>query len=378
MRIGIDARILTLPELRGMAAYLMEILKAWPEQKDSFVFFTEQMPVHGNFTLKNSVQWQVIPSPRGSRIHIWDWWALPRFLEQNPTMVDLFWSPANLTFPLKGLSQVVTLHDTLLQERVKFKDFIDQAYYRYWLPGITRCCAHGVITVSRFSASRIKKIFHYPGTKIHVIPNGATLVHESVNREKTNRILTRSGVTPFSYIYALGAESPWKNTLGVLRSFARIRTSIPGISLVLSGVQDRFMDQVWSECKILGLDRGDAVMLMGYVDDMTRDSLYAGAALFVYPSLFEGFGLPPLEAMSLGAPVVASHAASIPEVVGRAALLVDASDTEALANAMVRVLQDKELGMDLMARGKRHITRFQWETAACRHRHIMAEMVNNP
>jgi len=375
MRIGIDARILSLPELRGMAAYLMEILKAWPEQKDSFVLFTEQVPAHVDFTLENNVQWQAIPSPRGNRIHIWDWWALPRFLKHNPAMVDLFWSPANLTFPLKGLAQVVTLHDTLLQEKVKFKDPIDRTYYRYGVPAMTKYYAHGVITVSRFSANRIKKIFHYPGTKIHVIPNGASLFHEPVNQEKTNQILARSGITPFSYVYALGAESPWKNTLGILKAFARIHTYIPGISLVLSGVQERFMDRVRSECQTLGLNRDDAVILLGYVDDMTRDSLYAGAVLFVYPSLFEGFGLPPLEAMSLGAPVVASHAASIPEVVGQAALLVDASDPESLGNAILRVFRDKELRTDLITRGRRHITRFQWATAARRHRQIMAEMI---
>ncbi len=377
MHIGIDARILTLPELRGMAAYLMEILKAWPEQKDSFVLFTEKVPVpvHVDFTLQNHVQWQAIPSPRGSRIHIWDWWALPRFLEQHSAMVDLFWSPANLTFPLKGLPQVVTIHDTLLQEKVKFKDLIEQAYYRYWVPAMTKLYAHGVITVSRFSAHRIKKIFHYPGTKTHVIPNGASFFHEPVNREKTDRVLARSGITPFSYVYALGAESPWKNTLGILKAFARVHTSIPKISLVLSGVQEHFMARVRSECQTLGLNRDDAVILLGYVDDMTRDSLYAGAALFVYPSLFEGFGLPPLEAMSLGAPVVASHAASIPEVVGRAALLADASDPESLGNAMLRVLRDKELRTDLMAKGRRHISRFQWKTAASKHRQIMAEMI---
>ena len=375
MRIGIDARILSLSELRGMAAYLMEILKAWPEPKDSFVLFTEQMPIHGRFALKNAVKWQEIPSPRGSRIHIWDWWALPRFLKQHPAMVDIFWSPANLVFPLNHLPQVVTIHDTLLQERVNFKDPIDRAYYRYWVPGITRCCAHGVITVSRFSAGRIKKKFHYPGTKIHVIPNGASLVHSSVNREKTGKVLARLGITPFSYVYALGAESPWKNTLGVLRAFAQVRTFLPEIVLVLSGVQERFMDQVHSECKSLGLDREDAVILLGYVDDMTRDSLYAGAALFVYPSLFEGFGLPPLEAMALGTPVVASNAASIPEVVGRAALLVDAFDPKGLADAMVRVLRDKKLRTDLITKGRQHINRFKWKVAAVRHRHIMAGMI---
>ncbi len=375
MRIGIDARILTLPELRGMAAYLMEILKAWPEQKDSFVFFVEDAPVHESFALKNPVQWQVIPSPRGSRIHIWDWWALPRFLKQHPSMVDMFWSPANLTFPLNHLPQVVTIHDTLLQERVKFKDPIDRVYHQYWVPGITRYCAHGVITVSSFSAGRIKEIFHYPGTKIHVIPNGARLIHAPANRETTDSILACLGILPFSYVYALGAESPWKNTLGVLRAFARIHRCMPGISLVVSGVQERFMNRLQSECKQLGLDGDKAVVLMGYVDDMTRDSLYSGAILFVYPSLFEGFGLPPLEAMSQGTPVVASHAASIPEVVGQAALLVDASNPEALADAMVQVLQNKELRLDLMARGRRHIKCFQWETAARRHRQIMAEMI---
>ena len=374
MRIGIDARVLTLPELRGMAAYLMAILKAWPAPDDCFVLFAEKIPNSGKWAIKNRVGWQVVPSPKGSRIHVWDWWALPRAVKKSLGTLDLFWSPANLTFPLQGVPQVVTIHDTLLQEQVKFKDPVDRAYYRCWGPWSTRQYAQGVITVSRFSADRINRVFRYPGAKIHVIYNGADLAHEPVNREKTDTVLSRSGVTRSSYVYALGAESPWKNTAGVLRAFARVHRYMPEITLVISGVQERFMAQVQSQCRQLGLGQG-AVSLLGYVDQVTRDSLYAGAALFVYPSLFEGFGLPPLEAMSLGTAVVASNAASIPEVTGSAALLVDASDAGLLADAMMQVLRNRELRNRLIDRGRQRVSRFQWAISARRHWEVMSELL---
>ena len=390
MRIAMDARILTLPQIRGMGNYILEILKAWPEPGDQFFLFAEPSARQPALSLPNPLEWHRVPSPRGSRVHIWDWWALPRALKRSSFSPDLFWSPANRIFPLGRLPQVVTVHDTLLQEKVRFDDPVERIYHRWWPRAAARKYARKIITVSRFSASRIHKVFHYPRHRIHTVYNGATLgPHRQASEEPSPLRSDTCPVPPLPiptipiseknearppYIYALGAESPWKNTIGVLKAFAHIQRIVPGINLIISGVQDRFMPILAHQCQKLNL-RQDRIILKGFVDDTTRDRLYAAAAVFIYPSLFEGFGLPPLEAMALGTPVVASHAASIPEVVGRAALLTDASRPECLAHAVIRVLKDKALRQRLITRGRQHITRFQWQTSACRHRQIMAAAI---
>lgn len=377
MRIGIDSRILTHPEMRGMASYLMCLLKAWPDSRDIFVLFSEQMQDQSrqrDLNIVNPVEWVEVKSPRGTRLHIWDWWALPRALAKNNRQLDVFWSPANLVFPLGNLSQVVTIHDTLLQEKVVFTDIFDRLYYRHLIPFFTKRFSTRVITVSHFSAHRIHKVFNYPKKKICTIHNGTTPRPGAMAKEAVQKELNRLGVSECPYIYSLGAESPWKNTLGLLKAFDRVQKKYPNLNLVISGIQDRYEATLRAECRGLGLSlRG--VTLLGYVDSKVRDCLYTGASLFVYPSLFEGFGLPVLEAMSMGTPVVASNVASIPEVTGGGAVLVDASDPQQLADAIGHVLEQPELQKRLVLKGKKNINRFDWAVSASYHRRIMKKSV---
>jgi glycosyltransferase involved in cell wall biosynthesis len=110
---------------------------------------------------------------------------------------------------------------------------------------------------------------------------------------------------------------------------------------------------------------GDRVRILGFVDEADLPALYRNAALFAFPSLYEGFGLPVLEAMACGTPVVCSNVSSLPEVAGDAALLVDPHDTASIAEAMARVLQDVDLQRDMVARGRSQAARFTWEKSAC-------------
>jgi glycosyltransferase involved in cell wall biosynthesis len=373
MRIGIDARILTHPEMRGMASYLMCLLKAWPDSRDIFVLFSEQMPDQSrqrDLNIVNPVEWVEVQSPRGTRLHIWDWWVLPRALAKNNRQLDVFWSPANLVFPLGNLPQVVTIHDTLLQEKVVFTDIFERWYYRHLIPFFIRWFSTRVITVSHFSAKRIHKVFNYPKKKIVTIHNGASLNSGTMAKEAVQKELNQLGVGECPYIYSLGAESPWKNTLGVLKAFDRVQKKHPNLGLVISGIQNRFEATLRAECWELGLSFRQ-VTLLGYVDSNIRDCLYAGASLFVYPSLFEGFGLPVLEAMSMGTPVVASNAASIPEVTGEGCVLTDAADPQLLADAIIHVLEQPELQKRLVVKGKKNINRFDWAVSASHHRKTM-------
>jgi glycosyltransferase involved in cell wall biosynthesis len=283
MRIGVDARTLTLPEIRGMAAYVLDLLKVWPNSEDRFLLFAENPPRSEALDCPAAVSWRRVPSPRGSRFQVWDWCALPRAVRRERP--DLLWSPANRAFPVPGIPQVVTVHDTLLQEKVAFADPVEGAYFRRITPLFLRGFADGIVTVSHFSAERIARVMGYPEQRIRVIHNGISPPDRPFeSRKAALRFLAERGIVDRDFIYALGAESPWKNTRGLLAAFREVSRRTPDAFLVVGGIQARAFDEFQGHCRALGID--GSVKLTGFVSREIRDALYRAARLFVYPSLF--------------------------------------------------------------------------------------------
>lgn len=370
MRIAVDARVLGLPELRGIGSYLRELLAAWPEPSDAFLLLTPRPIPADRVASPADVAVQVTPEPRGSRFYVWQWWSLPRAVRAFAP--DLLWSPANAAAPVAGVPQAVTIHDTLLQERVRHDRLTDRVYHRCVSPWWIRRFADRVVTVSAFSARRIEAVFGCPRETVRVIPNGASLPRRRFpDRAGALAHLRATGLAARPYVLALGAESAWKNTDGALRAFALVSRETTRVDFVVAGLQERARERFAALARELGL--AGRLRLPGFVSPADRDALYQGAEVFVYPSLFEGFGLPPLEAMALDTPVVASRAAAIPEVAGEAALLADAADPKALARAILRVLSSPSLARRLAAAGRDNVGRFRWSEAALAHRTLFEE-----
>lgn len=370
IRIGVDARTLTLPELRGMGSYLFHVLQAWTNAGDHFVLFTENPPRPDRLPRAEGMEWRQVSSPPGSRVQIWDWYALPGAVRREK--LDIFWSPANRAFPLISKPQIVTVHDTLLQEKVFFSDSVESFYFRTCTPFLLRTFADAAITVSRFSAERIGKILRYPKRKIRVIPNGVSMPERPFDSSRAAlRFLSDQKIVGRDFIYALGAESPWKNTRGLLKAFQKVLPFVPDAFLVVSGIQGKAFESFVQYCRELGISK--SVKLMGFLNQKLRDALYQGATFFVYASLFEGFGLPPLEAMALGTPVLASNAASIPEATGSAAMQVDAADADAFAAAMVEMLREENKRRWYGSLGEKRVPLFRWDQSAREHREWMKE-----
>jgi alpha-1,3-rhamnosyl/mannosyltransferase len=143
-----------------------------------------------------------------------------------------------------------------------------------------------------------------------------------------------------------------------MRAFAELRPD--GHKLIIAGGEGWLCEPILAEAE----KHGDRIRMLGFVEESDLPALYRGAALFAFPSLYEGFGLPVLEAMACGVPVVCSNVSSLPEVAGEAALLTDPHDEEALAEAMQRVLEDEELQQQMVTRGLERATAFTWERAA--------------
>jgi glycosyltransferase involved in cell wall biosynthesis len=164
------------------------------------------------------------------------------------------------------------------------------------------------------------------------------------------------------FILYVGSLEPRKNINTLIKSYVQLRRSNPHLKpkLVLIGGESPLFADVQLRVK----DYAGDIVFKGFIDDETLRAFYSKAALVAYPSLYEGFGLPPLEAMASGTPVITSDGSSIPEVVGEAAFMIDPRSVEQLTNAMVRLLTDKELRQKLVALGKIQVERFNWYRVA--------------
>jgi glycosyltransferase involved in cell wall biosynthesis len=174
-------------------------------------------------------------------------------------------------------------------------------------------------------------------------------------------VCTRYGLV-WPFVLSVGTLEPRKNHLRLVRSFGRILPAHPELRLVLVGGKGWLYEDVTAEVARLGLQ--DRVVFSGFVADADLPAVYTLASIFAFPSLYEGFGLPVLEAMACGTPVVCSNASSLPEVAGDAAILVDPTDVDTLARALHQALSDQPGRQVMQTRGQAQAARFTWSAAA--------------
>ena len=189
--------------------------------------------------------------------------------------------------------------------------------------------------------------------------------HPCDDRERITAVLRRYGIPDAPYVLSVGTLEPRKNVVHLIRSFAELVRAerIPDLHLVLTGGQGWDYEPIFAEAERLREVR-DRIHFTGYADDVDLAPLYSGALAFVYPSLYEGFGLPVLEAMQCGTPVITSSTSSLPEVVGDAGLLVDPQDGAALCQAMLALYEDADRRAELSSRAVARAGRFSWERCA--------------
>lgn len=222
-----------------------------------------------------------------------------------------------------------------------------------------------IATVSEYSRQDILRTYKLPPEKITVTYNGIephfTEQTESVTEAKDVR--QRFGIER-DFLLAVGSLQPRKNLVRLIRVYSQLRSENPDFApqLVIVGRKLWLADEIFAE--IRQQRWADDVILTGYVPDQDLPKLYRAATAFVYPSLFEGFGLPPLEAMACGTPVVTSNVSSLPEVTGEAALLIDPKNESDLAAALLRITSDQNLRTQLQERGIEQAKKFTWRTAA--------------
>jgi glycosyltransferase involved in cell wall biosynthesis len=225
---------------------------------------------------------------------------------------------------------------------------------------VPRSVARADRVLADSKATRDDLVAHFgaPPEKVQVLYSGvdARFCPEK-ERGEQERLRDKYGIE-FPYVLSLGTLQPRKNYVRLIKAFANL--PLANLRLYIAGGRGWLYEDIFAEAQ----KHGDRVHVLGFVDDADLPALYRGAALFAFPSLYEGFGIPPLEAMACGVPVVCSNASSLPEVAGDVALMVDPFDIDALTQAMARVLEDADLRREMIAKGLAQAERFTWEKAA--------------
>ena len=266
-------------------------------------------------------------------------------------------------FPLAltACKKVVTVCDAFPYVTPKTSTALENLVFRLWLPIALRK-ADAVITISECSRNDIAQYLPVPKEKIFVTPISSSPAYRPLPVEAVQPVLEKLTI-PRPYILYVGSLEPRKNLLRLLQACARLREKHQDWHLVIVGARN-FWKNVPVVETVEELALKPWVHFTGFVEEEDLPALYNGADLFVFPSLYEGFGLPPLEAMACGTPVVTSNSSSLPEVVGDAAIMVDPYDVDAIADAMARVLDDPALADDLRQRGLARAGQFSWERMA--------------
>jgi glycosyltransferase involved in cell wall biosynthesis len=370
MLIAVDAS--TISTQGGPRTYVLGLLDAlfrMDRENEYVVFYND--PVHlGRFPLAREI---VLPgkSPlaRLWREHV----MLPLVCRRE--RVDLLHCPKSAIPFFSPCPTVVTLHDLIPLRHPETEKFVAQLYWRLQIPIAARR-SNFVITDSEHAREEIMADFQVAPERIRAVMlgfNPAMLAQRSP--AEGDAIRSRYGL-PEEYLLYVGTIQPRKNLDTLIAAYAKLRSTRPALQkLVIVGRKGWLYEKLFASIDRLGL--AEEVIFTGFVPDEDLPFIYDGATVFAYLSFFEGFGLPPLEAMACGIPVVTSNTTSLPEVVGDAGIAVPPADAEQVAAALARILDDPAFAAALGKRGRERAALFSWDAAAVETLEIYRKVADN-
>jgi glycosyltransferase involved in cell wall biosynthesis len=359
VRIGIDAR---LGHKEGVGRHIGELIRwvATLHPNDEYVVYVKSKAAD-SFTAKlqrPNIRWVFL---KGTSFLAGEQIDLVRALYRDK--LDLFHATFDYGLPLAApCKQVLTVHDAYFGPKTYFRSKWTRRYYQFMTRrGIRK--AEAVITVSDFVKEKILNF--YPEMKEHEAK--IQVVHNGVGEEfntaspRSFPLLEKYGIE--RYLLYVGALTEHKNLFGLLEGYSDLVRRHPDVPpLVIGGKPNPNLADPKPFIEKRGIEK--KVLFLGYVPAEALPALYRSALLFVFPSLHEGFGIPILEAMACGTPVVTSTVAAMPEVAGDAALLVDPARPEAIQAGMAKLLFDPRLRRDLAEKGLKRAKEFSWEAMA--------------
>lgn len=367
MRIGIDCRTILNPddgERAGIGHYTYNLIKRVIEQDSDheYVLYFDYRTRDVNEFKRDNVTVKHFPfSHYGKYLSFgYSHMLISAYLVKEG--LALYHVPAGnvpLTYPKQVL---YTVHDLAIYKNPEW--FPSQILSRHVLTPRSLKAADHIIAVSQSTKQDLKDFFNIPDTKISVIYEGADVEKIPLKRKKQE--VVEKFKLPREYFFFIGTLEPRKNLLQLIRAYKKCLTQdqkFKDVPLVIAGNPGHRHEQLFDEMKELGLTKKE-VRYLGYVTHNEKIELYKHATALVFPSLYEGFGIPVLEAMTLGTPVIASNISSIPEITGKTAMLVDPEKEQDLADAMKLMLSNPKRRDQLAKKALEQAKKFSWQRAA--------------
>jgi len=358
MKVAID--LLNLDENSGgFNTYARELIKGFYEidNENEYLLFINSIIKDVPFIEKENFKVSRVKTPSPRFIRYWE-----QFYFSNPLSlkgIDIFHNPFSAPLVFAHSKMIVTLHDISPILYPEKHTFYSRAYWNFiWNFGLRRVDA--IITDSVSSKNDIIDHFGVKEDKVFVIPLSCNQkFSEELSQDFVSSILNKYKINK-PYILFVGTIEPRKNIQTLLKAFNLLMgTEYRNHSLVIVGRKGWLYEEIFKMVKDLQIE--ESVIFTGQVAEDDLPAIYQGASIFVYPSLYEGFGLPPLEAMCSGIPVIVSNTSSLLEVVGDAAITVDPLDVESIVRSIVKVLSDFQLRKNLVQKGKFRCSQFTLE-----------------
>jgi glycosyltransferase involved in cell wall biosynthesis len=356
MRLGIDARLVYYRQA-GTSRYCLQLMRALAgiDKEDQFVVFQSRRDPRQLVAQSNFQRWPLW-TPSHHRL---EQYLLS--LELRFVPLDVLHSPDFIPPFRRRCRSIITIHDLAF---LLYPQFLTKGSARYYgqIDQAVRHTDH-IIAVSESTRRDIVRLLGVPEQMITVIHEAPRrFFHELPDVDVKARLQKRFGLER-DFLLFVGTIEPRKNVPTLLSAFQQVLDHYhAGVDLVLAGAPGWLTDEAYGLVGRLGL--GERVHFLGRVSDEELVWLYNAARLLVLPSFYEGFGLPPLEAMACGVPVIVSNVSSLPEVVGDAGLLFDPTNVDELTVAIWRLLSDEPLRREMIEKGFRRVTCFSWERAA--------------
>jgi glycosyltransferase involved in cell wall biosynthesis len=361
MRIAINTRLLLHNQLEGMGWFTYEIAKRLVAQHPEHeFFFLFDRKYDARFIFDQNVKAIIVPPMARHPIlfYLWFEWSLPFVLAKHK--VDVFLSPDNFCSLRTKVPTVLVVHDLAFQHFPTQIRKRELRYYLKFMPQYLRR-ADRIVTVSQFTKQDIIHTYGIANEKIAIACNGVRPHFRPLGEEeKLATQLQYAAGNP--YFFYVGSVHPRKNVARLIAAFEQFKQTVPNeMKLLIAG------RMAWKTSAVkAALDKAihkKDIIFLGYVTDEKLPLLLGTAKALIYVSLFEGFGVPILEAMHAEVPVIASVTSSMPEVAGNAAILVDPNSTVAIAEALHKVYNDEALCKALVEKGKVQRTQYSWEKA---------------
>lgn len=378
MKIGIDIRPM-ISNTTGVGNYTLNLIEniSAIDKKHQYILFSnsfkdripfKSLSLPSNFELKD----YKIPNRilRG----LWNYISYPP-IETFIGDVDIFHSPHSIPIPARKAKLIVTIHDLYF---LKHPDMVGrdvrEDHRRLSINYLNK--VRKIITVSDNSKKDIIELLDVTPEKVTVIYEGVDDIFRVVNEETTLENVRERYRLPHEFILFIGTISPRKNPRGLIESISILRNrGLKDLSLIMIGPEGFKTDEVLRLIHERNLE--DSVRHIGYVPYEDMPYIYNISSLLVYPSLYEGFGLPPLEAMACGVPVIASNTSSMPEILGDAALLVDPYNPGEIADSIKKILHNESLRSSLIEKGLKKASSYSWEDTAKKVLKVYEEIKEN-